>query len=59
MQRVPIEELSPAHFAHSIETIMTIDELKNALIQRYAPLFPRLRPEQLLSRGYAITLISF
>lgn len=59
MQRVPIEEVSSAHFAYSIETIMTIDELKTALIQRYAPLFPHLRPEQLLSRGCAITLISF
>ncbi len=59
LQRVPIEEVSNAHFAYSIETIMTIDELKKALIQRYAPLFPHLRPEQLLSRGCAITLISF
>jgi hypothetical protein len=59
MQRVPIEQVSRAHFAHSIETIMTINELKKALIQRYAPLFPHLRPEQLLSRGCAITLISF
>ena len=59
MQRVPIEEVSSAHFAYSIETIMTIDELKNAMIQRYAPLFPHLRPEQLLSRGCAITVISF
>jgi hypothetical protein len=59
MQRVPIEEVSSAHFAYSIETIMTIDELKKALIQRYAPLFPHLRPEQLLSRGCAITLIRF
>jgi hypothetical protein len=59
LQRVPIEEVSSAHFAYSIETIMTIDELKKALIQRYAPLFPHLRPEQLLSRGCAITLISF
>jgi hypothetical protein len=48
MQRVPIEEVSPEHFAHSIETIMTIGELKKALIQRYAPLFPSVRPEQLL-----------
>jgi hypothetical protein len=59
LQRVPIEEVSSAHFAYSIETIMTIDELKKALIERYAPLFPYLRPEQLLSRGCAITLVSF
>jgi hypothetical protein len=59
MQRVPIEEVSRTHFAHSIETIMSIDELREALIQRYAPLFPHLPPEQLLSRGCAITLISF
>jgi hypothetical protein len=59
MQRVPIEEVSSAHFAYSIETVMTIDELRTALIQRYTPLFPNLRPEQLLSRGCAITLISF
>jgi hypothetical protein len=59
MQRVPIEEVSSILFAYSIETIMTIDELKKALIQRYAPLFPHLRPAQLLSHGCAITLISF
>jgi hypothetical protein len=58
-QRVPIEEVSSTYFANSIATIMTIDELKKALIQRYAPLFPHLRPEQLLSRGCAVTLISF
>jgi hypothetical protein len=58
-QRIPIEQVSSAHFAHSIQTITTIDELKRALIQRYAPLFPHLRPEQLLSRGCAITFISF
>jgi hypothetical protein len=60
MQRVPIEEVSPsAHFSYSIITIRTIDELKKALIQRYAPLFPNLQPEQLLARGCAVTLISF
>ena len=59
MQRIPIEEVSSAHFAYSIETIATIDALKKALIERYAPLFPSLGPEQLLSRGCAITLISF
>ena len=59
MQRIPIEEVSSTHFAYSIETITTIDALKKALIQRYAPLFPSLGPEQLLSRGCAITLISF
>jgi hypothetical protein len=59
LQRVPIEEVSSAHFAYSIETITTIDELKRALIRRYAPLFPHLRPEQLILRGCAITLISF
>jgi hypothetical protein len=59
MQYVPIEEVSGAHFAHSIETIMTTDELKKALVQRYAPLFPHLRPEQLLSRGCAVTVILF
>jgi hypothetical protein len=35
MQRIPIEEVSSAHFAYSIETITTIDALKKALIQRY------------------------
>ena len=59
MQRVPIEDVSAAHFAYSIKTIMTIDELKKALIQRYAPLFPHLQPEQLLSHGCAITLLCF
>jgi hypothetical protein len=34
-------------------------DLEKALIQRYTPLFPHLRPEQLLSRGCAITLVSF
>jgi hypothetical protein len=57
MLRISIEEASSAHFAYSIETITTIDALKKALIQCYAPLFPSLGPEQLLSRGCAITLI--
>jgi hypothetical protein len=59
MQRVPIEEVLSAHFAYSIETTTTADELRKALIQRYTPLFPHLQPEQLLSRGCAITLVSF
>jgi hypothetical protein len=55
LQRVPIEEVSSAHFAYSIETIMTVDKLKKALIQRYAPLFAGPTP---VVRGVA-PLLSF
>jgi len=59
VQGVEVEQVASEYFRHSIRTIRTVDELKKALIERYAPLFPHLQPEQLLSRGCAITRVAF
>jgi hypothetical protein len=59
LQQVAIECVSAEHLQYSISTIRTVDELKKALLQRYAPMFPALTSDQLLSRGCAITLIQF
>jgi len=58
MLRISIEEASSAHFAYSIETITTIDALKKALIQRYAPLFFLVSGENNSYRA-AVPLLSF
>lgn len=59
LQQVPVESVSTEHFRYSISTIRTVDELKMALLLRYAPMFPTLTSDQLLSRGCAITQITF
>jgi hypothetical protein len=59
LQQVPIEYVSIEHFRYSISTIRTVDELKKALLARYAPMFPALTSDQLLSRGCAISHIHF
>jgi hypothetical protein len=59
LQQVPIESVSAEHLRYSISTIRTIDELKKALRLRYAPMFPTLTSDELLSRGCAITHIQF
>jgi hypothetical protein len=59
LQHVPIENVPIEYFQYSISTIRTVDELKKALLQRYAPMFPSLTSDELLSRGCAITQIRF
>jgi hypothetical protein len=59
LQQVPIEQVRAEHFQYSISTIRTIDELKKAMLARYAPMFPALTSDQLLSRGCAISRIHF
>ncbi|MBL8670651.1 MAG: hypothetical protein JNK11_08375, partial [Alphaproteobacteria bacterium] len=54
MQRVPIDSVPSDLFEHSLPTIRTHDELAAALIGRYAPLFPRMARQELLSRGCAL-----
>jgi hypothetical protein len=55
LQRVPVREVTREHFAHSLPSIRTPGELEAALVKRYAPMFPRLSPEEILARGCAIT----
>ena len=55
IQRLPIGEVGPAHFAHSLPNICTPEALEAALLRRYAPMFPLLSPQELLARGCAIT----
>ena len=57
LQHIPVEHVSAEHFRHSIATIRTVDELKRALWLRYAPMFPALTSDELISRGCAITQI--
>lgn len=59
LQQAPVEDVPAEQFQHSISTIRTIDELRQALVQRYAPMFPTLTTDKLLSRGCAITHIQF
>jgi hypothetical protein len=59
LQQVPIEQLRAEHFRYSIPTIRTVGELKKALLARYAPMFPALSSDELLSRGCAISHIHF
>src|SRR5580704_6642049 len=39
IQRLPIGEVGPAHFAHSLPNIRTPEALEAALLRRYAPMF--------------------
>jgi hypothetical protein len=55
LQRVPVREVTPAHFAHSLPNIRTPDALDAALLRRYAPMFPQLSAAEILARGCAIT----
>jgi hypothetical protein len=59
LQRVPVEDVSAEHSRYSVSTIRTVDELKKALLLRYAPMFPSHTAAELLSRGCAITQIQF
>jgi hypothetical protein len=54
-QRVPLREVEPACLALSLPNIRTLEELEAALVRRYAPMFPRLSTNELLTRGCAIT----
>jgi hypothetical protein len=58
LQRVPVGEVTPAHFAHSLPNIRTRDELETALLGRYAPMFPRLSAAEILARGCAVTTLA-
>ncbi|SED99855.1 hypothetical protein SAMN05519104_4948 [Rhizobiales bacterium GAS188] len=55
LQRVPIDEVPPHCFAHSLPSLRTVEALEGALIRRYAAVFPQLTERELLSRGCAIT----
>jgi hypothetical protein len=57
LQRVALREVEPHHLALSLPNIRTLEELKAALIERYAPLFPQLSPSEIAMRGCAITVL--
>jgi hypothetical protein len=57
-QRVPVDDVAPELFRHSLPNIRTAQELRSALLLRYARLFPQLAAEELLTRGCAITSLA-
>ncbi|MFI4998022.1 MAG: hypothetical protein ACHQAQ_19835, partial [Hyphomicrobiales bacterium] len=57
-QRVPVDDVGPELFRHSLPNIRTARELRSALVLRYARLFPRLAAEELLTCGCAITSLA-
>jgi hypothetical protein len=57
-QRVPIREVQPSCFAHSLLSLRSVEALEAALIRRYAAMFPQLTPRELLARGCAITTLA-
>jgi hypothetical protein len=56
-QRVPVREVPPACFVHSLPSLRSVEALEAALIRRYAATFPQLTPRELLARGCAITTL--
>ena len=59
LQRVPLDDVTEECFRHSIPSIRTVQQLRIALIDRYAKLFPYLSADDLVSRGCAITRLVF
>jgi hypothetical protein len=58
-QQVPVQDVTPEFFENSIKTIQSQADLRDALLERYSPMFPNLSAAQLLDRGCAITQIRF
>jgi hypothetical protein len=59
LQEVPIAEIDEACFRHSLGSIQDRTALKEALVERYRKFNEGLTPEQILSRGCAVTTIVF
>jgi hypothetical protein len=58
-QRVPLDEVTAEQLAHSLPNIRTSEQLREALLRRYAPMFPNLLEEEIIARGCAVTRIAF
>ena len=59
LQRVPIEMVSNEYFENSLPSIRSTAQLRSALVDRYARMFPQLSADDLLARGCAITRLRF
>lgn len=57
IQRVPTGEVTTDQFAHSLASIRTPQQLRNALLRRYARMFPDLTDKKIVLRGCAVTRI--
>ena len=55
LQRFSIDRVTAEDFVHSLPTIKTVEQLRAALIRRYAKLFPELSSGALIARGCAVT----
>ena len=55
LQRVALNEVPATLFRYSLPNIKSVEELRAALVQRYAQMFPALSESELLGRGCAIT----
>jgi hypothetical protein len=58
LQRVPVGQITSTHFAYSLPTIRTVEQLQAALIKRYAHMFPDLSHEAIIARGCAVTRLA-
>ncbi|MGI4798832.1 MAG: hypothetical protein ACRYG8_33290 [Janthinobacterium lividum] len=59
LQRVQIGQVTTEQFAHSLPSIRTPQELREALLRRYIRMFPDLRGEEIIARGCSVTRIAF
>jgi hypothetical protein len=59
LHRIPLGEISGDLFRHSLPTIRTADQLRAALLQRYAGMFPNMSENEIVERGCAITKLHF
>ena len=57
IERVPIREVPQHCLAASLPSLRSAAALEEALIRRYAPMFPELTRSEILSRGCAITTL--
>ena len=56
-QRVPIRDVPQHCLAASLPSLRSAAALEEALIRRYAPMFPEFTRSEILSRGCAITTL--
>jgi hypothetical protein len=59
IQRLAIEDVKAEHFAYSLPNIRNPEQLRAALLQRYAKMFPDLSNDEIVRRGCAVTEIAF
>ena len=57
LQRVPLAQVTAEQFSHSLPSIRTREQLRAALVHRYAAMFPDLDEEALVGKGCTVTRI--